>query len=98
MRHPFDSVPATDALRWLTTLFVASVALAIILSIIGPRGMVSLELAGTASRANAVIGSGGWTASRLRLQLTVDFIFIVAYSMCFSFACVAGSRGFGGKP
>ena len=54
-----------------------------------PRGIVSFELAGDASTAQAILDS--WSdAARLHaaLSLGLDYLFLVAYAVALSLACV----------
>jgi hypothetical protein len=77
-----------------STLFLLTVATFAALGIllwIGPSGIVGFEFARTAEVANRWIAQPNDIA-RLRTQLVVDFVFIVAYAAMLASYCVAGAK------
>jgi hypothetical protein len=86
---PYRSEPE---LRWIFAWLILALALAIALAAIGPRDIVSLEIAGTAPRAAKVIEGYGCCASRLPWQLGLDYLFAVAYSMLLALCCRRAAR------
>jgi patatin-related protein len=79
--------PAT--LGWLTA---ATIALGLILNLIGPPGIAQLEFAQRADALNlAALDS---LRPNLYLQLGVDFLFLISYTVMLAAYCVAGAKIF----
>jgi patatin-related protein len=89
----FLSAPtSTFSYRALSLLTVAAVAVVEILVWIGPKKMAGLELSGTVETANDFVKQT--TVPILREQLSIDFLFIVAYACMLASYCVAGAKLF----
>jgi hypothetical protein len=98
--HPFEEMPRS-------TLPIVFVALALITLAVGraiaaplrteaaPLGIVSLEFAGSANKAQNILDS--WTAGQKYAALRntrLDYVFLVCYSTLLAVGCVWASGGF----
>ena len=99
--HPFEQWPNHHRLGWgLATLFLTLIAGKALLAIPGdlstdgaPYGILSLELAGTATQADAIISAWDSDArDRAQLNVFLDYPFIVAYTLLLT-AMVVGVIG-----
>ncbi len=106
MTHPFESV-RPGRVRYLflpaLTLYAVLQVLFVILdaplrTAAAPNGIVSFELAGSASAAQAILDS--WNAAA-RLDaafgLGIDYVFMLAYSTVIGIACIWASRVLAGS-
>ena len=58
-----------------------------------PYGIISLEMAGTVSATEAVIGPWSDTVRRMAIRITlVDYIYMIAYSSCLALLCLLTGR------
>ena len=97
LRHPFEWLPLSDRKRALLGVFVFTVLVGAGLQVIGqplktedsPKGIVSFQLAGEIARSNAIVASWG-PEGRVNagLNLGLNYLFLVAYGICLSLACV----------
>ncbi len=105
--HPFQAIPYRRRLA----LFLAFFALTLLIigvfqvldmpmrTVSAPQGIISYELAGNLSNAQAIIAS--WDArARLHaaLGLGLDFLFMPVYAITISLSCRVGSPGLGPRP
>lgn len=97
MRHPLESIPGRTRHRVFALFLVATLLVMAVLNILdvelrtpaAPWGIVSYELAGTVSAAEAMIASWGETARvRAGFELGLDYLFIILYSATIAAACV----------
>lgn len=97
---PFSWVKERATVPLLITLIIGSIALSIVLSSIGqslknqtaPQGIISFELAGSASRAEQIISS--WSDAARRdafLSIGVDYLYLFVYPLAISLACLVVS-------
>ncbi len=104
--HPFARLSDRAQRRALSVLLLAVLALTTFLAVLGaplrtpvaPRGIVSFELAGSASAAAAILAS--WSPAERRLALLhlgLDYLYLLAYPALLSLACgrLAGRLGEG---
>lgn len=101
MRHPLAAVP--DGRRRGVFLAVLATTLAV-MGVMGaldgplrtsaaPQGMVSLELAGDAARAERILDSWGARGRRMAaLSLGLDVLFLVLYATANALACLWAGR------
>ena len=89
----FLSQPTTSfSYRRLVGLTVATLILLGLLALIGPINMAGVEFSRQSAVANSFKAAVG--VDRLRIQLAVDFAFIVAYTTMLASYCVAGAKLF----
>jgi len=97
MRHPFEAIALERRGRYFWPLLALTLTLSIVMSVIGkpltttaaPSGIVSYELAGSASLARQIIESWNETALRhAAFNLGIDFLYLVVYSTTIGLACV----------
>jgi len=97
MRHPFETMAASQRKLWFEILFPLTLGVMAIMQATGhplqtdaaPQGIVSFELAGDGSTAQAMIQS--WTPAALPhagFSLGFDFVFMLLYSTTIGLACV----------
>jgi hypothetical protein len=97
MRHPFETIAANKRKLWFEILFPLTLGVMVIMQATGhslqtdaaPQGIVSFELAGDSSTAQAIIQS--WTPAALPhagFSLGFDFVFMPLYSTTIGLACV----------
>jgi hypothetical protein len=97
MQHPFQKIPANKRKPVFVTFLVLTLAVMWVLSAVGeplttdaaPQGIVSYELAGSASRAQEILDS--WDASALAhagFSLGFDYVYLLSYSAAIGLACV----------
>ena len=102
MRHPFESIPPGKRSAIFIPLFVLTIAVMVILNVVGapltteaaPLGIISFEFAGDVSTAQAMLDS--WDAQthvRAGFSLGFDFLFMVLYSCAIACACAWISGG-----
>jgi hypothetical protein len=60
-----------------------------------PEGVVSFEFAGTAERAEEIIGSWAGQMPTAKAQIWIDFGFLIFYPLWFSLACAMLSKATG---
>ena len=96
LRHPFAWLPASVQKPAFIVLAVAAVLLMAALQVLGaplktdaaPAGIVSFEVAGDLTSAQAILGSWAGTGQVYAgLQLGLDFLFIVAYTGAIALGC-----------
>ncbi len=97
MRHPFQSLPdgklRTLFLPALTCYVILQVTFAVLDVPLWPNGIVSFELAGSASGARAILAS--WNSfARLdaAFGLGLDYLFMLAYSTLIGIGCIWAGR------
>ena len=97
MRHPFEFISA----QWRRQLFwmslVASLALMVLLNLVGaplitapaPQGIISYEFAGSLTQARAILDSWGPSAQlHAAFSLGLDYVFMLAYSAAIGLGCL----------
>jgi hypothetical protein len=97
MHHPFEYIPP----EWRKKLFwlglFASLALMIVLNLVGaplttapaPYGIVSYELAGSVSQSQAILESWDQQAQMsAAFSLGLDYLFMAAYSTAIGLGCL----------
>lgn len=109
MWNPIEAIPPGKRLAVFLPLLALTLLLMAVLNVIGtplttdaaPNGIVSFELAGSASQARRIIDS--WDeAARIRAGFIqgLDYVFLIAYPLTIGFACLwaAGVIGAQGWP
>ena len=102
MSHPFERLSASTRRRALPVLVILTLALTVVLQIVGrplqtsaaPQGIVSFELAGTLPTAQAIMASWDPTAQLYAaFSLGLDYLYLPVYAIAIALACaqVAGS-------
>lgn len=97
MQHPFRYLSPHRRKRYFWWSFAATIALMVILNMVGaplntpqaPFGIISYELAGSPSQAQEILES--WPAEaklRAAFSLGLDYLFMLAYASAISLACV----------
>lgn len=97
MRHPLDSLPPKKHKLYFWLLLVVTLVIMTLLNLVGeplitgsaPYGIVSYELAGSPSRAEAVLTS--WdpgVRAHAAFSLGFDYLFLLAYSTTIALACL----------
>lgn len=101
MQYPLARFPAQLRGHLLTLFLIGTLALWAVSFIAGnhlataeaPAGIISLEMAGTADRVDAILESWG---ARERLlaafSLGLDYLFLVTYSTFFGLACISAGE------
>ena len=97
LSHPFERLPASTRRRALPGLIVLTLALTVVLQIVGrplktaaaPQGIVSFELAGNWPASHAIIASWDY-AARLHaaFSLGLDYLYMPLYAITIALACV----------
>lgn len=100
MNHPLDSIPGARRLATFLWLLGATLALSVVMRLIGPftPNIVDYEFANTAAKAAGIIGA--WDAlGKLRacFNLGFDYLYMPAYSTTIGLACVMGAGVVAGK-
>ena len=102
MQHPFESVPIEKRRTTFVPLFILTLVVMIVMNGVGaalntgaaPLGIISFELAGDVSTAQAILDS--WD-SQARIHaafgLGFDFLFLLLYSTVIGYACAWVSSG-----
>jgi hypothetical protein len=104
MKHPLESIPSSNRRGLFLPLLVLTLVVMAVLNGVGgplvteaaPQGIVSFELAGDISSAQAILDS--WDArarTHAGFSLGFDFTFLLLYSTTIACACVWGARGLG---
>jgi hypothetical protein len=102
LSHPFERLLASTRRHSLPVLIVLTLALTVVLQLVGrplqttaaPQGIVSFELAGTLPAAQAMIASWDPTAQlHAAFSLGLDYLYMPLYAAAIALACVqaAGS-------
>ena len=94
MYHPLNSIPQGKRLATFLLLLVATVALSVILRVIGPStpNIVDFELAGSIGRASSIINAWDIAAQlRASFGLGLDYLFMPVYSTTIALACLWGA-------
>lgn len=94
MRHPLNSIPQGKKLATFLCLLGATLALSVVMRMIGPftPNIVDYEFANTTAKATGIINA--WDAlARLQacLNLGFDFLYMPVYSTTIALACVMGA-------
>ena len=100
MYHPLNSIPQGKRLATFLLLLVATVALSVILRVIGPStpNIVDFELAGSIGRASSIINAWDIAAQlRASLGLGLDYLFMPVYSTTIALACIWGASVLSGR-
>ena len=101
---PFDWVYETARLRLLAVLSVLILVLSLWLTVLGqelntaeaPNGIVTFELAASAERAGAILGSWDNSArTRAMLIQGIDFLYLFVYPAWFSLSIALVATAFG---
>ena len=104
MRHPFESAPIGKRRVIFVPLFILTVIVMVVLNVVdaplnteaAPQGIVSFELAGNVSTAQAILDS--WDAQarvHAGFSLGFDFLFLGLYSTAIAYACAWVSSALG---
>lgn len=97
MRHPLDSLTPGKRKLVFWSLFVLTLVIMVLLNLVGaplitasaPYGIVSYELAGSLSRAEAILASWDPEArAHAAFSLGFDYLFLLAYSTTIALACL----------
>ncbi len=97
MHHPLEAVPTDKRRTIFALLLVLTLAAMAVLNVAdgplkteaAPQGIVSFELAGTVSSAQAILDSWGPQARAYAgFSLGFDFLFLILYSTAIALACV----------
>jgi hypothetical protein len=102
MKHPLESIPSSNRRGVFVPLLVLTLVVMALLNGVGgplvtaaaPQGIVSFELAGDVSSAQAILDS--WDArarAHAGFSLGFDFTFLLLYSTTIACACAWGARG-----
>ncbi len=100
MNHPLNSIPQGRKLATFLWLLGATVALSVIMRMIGPfsPNIVDFEFANTATKAAGVINAwDGLGKLRACFNLGIDYLYMPAYSTTIALACVMGAGVIAGK-
>jgi len=101
MTPPFSSLSCTSQVVAFVLSTAAAIVLMLWVSRLGenlktdeaPQGIVSLELAWSAARVDAILGSWDESKRAIAVRQTLwDYLFLVAYPIAFSLSCVLISR------
>ena len=100
MSHPLEALPRSAlpvlfVVLTLSTLAVGRAMAARLRTEAAPLGIVSLEFAGSANKAQSILDS--WTARQKYAALRstrLDYAFLVCYSSLLAVGCVWASGGF----
>ena len=100
MDNPLNSIPRVKRLATFFWLLGATVALSVIMRMIGPftPNIVDYEFANTAAKAAGIINA--WdTPGRMRacFNLGFDFLYMPVYSTTIALACVMGAGALAAK-
>jgi hypothetical protein len=100
-KSPFDWIALSEQKRVFVLVLILTLTLLISLQALGsplktsaaPAGIVSFEFAGTIDLAREIVDSWG-TKGRVfaGLNLGLDFLFLVSYTMCIGLGCVLLAR------
>lgn len=106
MAHPFAWLSDAAQKRALTVLLLVVLALSTFLAVLGaplrtpaaPRGIVSFELAGSATAAARILESWSPAVRELAmLNLGLDYLYLVAYPAFLALACARVAGRLGGR-
>lgn len=101
MRHPFQTIPASDERGVFIGLTLATIVLMIVMNAVGaplknetaPSGIISYELAGSMQKAQAIIASWDEVARlHAAFSLGLDFLFLVVYSSAIGLGCLLAGK------
>lgn len=96
VKNPIDSLPHDLQFRLFIVFAILTLLILVILSFTdsplitdgAPLGIVSFELAGSGSKADAILSSWDWNAKLYAaFSLGIDFLFIPVYMAAFSLGC-----------
>jgi len=106
LRHPFERLSPSGQKTAFIALFIAAIALMVILSVLGqplktkgaPGGIVSFELAGELPLAQNILGSWGPTERIYAgVNLGLDYLFLVVYASAIALGCVLVAGSLSGR-
>ena len=101
MRHPLEKIPEPYRPRCFWVLLVTSGVLVLVFAVTGtslntaaaPQGIVSLQIAGSVTKASEMIASWDSKARLLAaFGLGVDYLFMPVYAMLFGLACIGAAQ------
>lgn len=102
MQHPFEATPTGKRRTIFVLLLVLTLVVMAVLNIVdgplktgaAPQGIVSFELAGKVSTAQAILDSWDPQARiHAGFSLGFDFLFMLLYSTTIAYACIWVSNG-----
>jgi len=102
MRHPFESIPTSQRRAIFIPLLILTLVIMLVLNVVGaplsteaaPLGIISYELAGDVSTAQAILDSwDSQTRVRAGFSLGFDYLFLTLYSTAIAIACAWVSGG-----
>jgi hypothetical protein len=105
IRHPFEWLSPSAQNRAFVVLFVLTVAVMVILNVLGvpmkteqaPGGIISFEFARELAVARGMVQSWGETGRVYAgLNLGLDYLFLFCYSSAIGLGCVLVARGLSG--
>ena len=101
MQHPLEKIPEPIRRRWLWSLLIASGILVMIFAVTGaslntgaaPQGIVSLQVAGSVTKASEMIASWDSKARLLAaFGLGIDYLFMPVYATLLGLACIGAAQ------
>jgi hypothetical protein len=101
MKHPFENIQPQYLNRWFWVSLVGCIFLMVVFNQAGkplttsvaPSGIVSYELAGTASKSAAILASWDGTTKLLAaFGIGLDYVFMFAYAGALSLGSIWASR------